>query len=62
MIIDAILTVGVVIAIFQISNRNKVGHHNVLDNEVSNAGEVVKPLRKSKAAKSSGKSAKKGGK
>lgn len=62
LILDAILTVGVVIAIFQISNRNKVGHHNVLDNEVSTAGEVVKPLRKSKAAKSSGKSAKKGGK
>ena len=62
LIIDALLTVGVVIAIFQISNRNKVGHHNVLDNEVSTAGEVVKPLRKSKAAKSSGKSAKKDGK
>jgi inorganic phosphate transporter, PiT family len=59
LILDAILTVAVVIAIFQISNRNKVGHHNVIDNEVSTAGEVIKPLRKSKAA---GKSSKKGGK
>jgi PiT family inorganic phosphate transporter len=59
LILDAILTVAVVIAIFQISNRNKVGHHNVIDNEVSTAGEVIKPLRKSKAAS---KSSKKGGK
>ncbi len=62
LIADAVLTVAVVIAIFQISNRNKVGHHNVIDNEVSAASEVVKPLRKSRAIKTSSKSAKKGGK
>jgi PiT family inorganic phosphate transporter len=45
LIADGILTVAVVVAIFQISNRNKVAHHNVLDSEVSTAGDVVKTAR-----------------
>ena len=74
LVADAIITIGVVLAIFQISNRNKVAHHNVLENEVSAAGEVVKTARqrrkeaeaaakaekKAKGSKSKGKSNKKG--
>jgi PiT family inorganic phosphate transporter len=64
LIADAIITIGVVIAIFQISARNKVGHHNVIDNEVSLASDVVKTARQRKkeaelAAKKSKKGAKK---
>ncbi|MFM5903495.1 MAG: anion permease, partial [Microbacteriaceae bacterium] len=61
LVADAILTLGVVIAIFQISNRNKVGHHNVLDNEVSTAGEVVLSAKQRRAlAAAEKKAAKKG--
>ena len=71
LVADGLVTLAVIIAIFQISNRNKIAHHNVLDSEVSNAGEVVKTARQrrkeaiqakaaSKKSKSSGKSNSKG--
>jgi PiT family inorganic phosphate transporter len=63
LILDAIITVGVIIAIFQISNRNKVGHHNVLDSEVSEAVDVVKTARQmKKEALLAARAAKKNGK
>jgi PiT family inorganic phosphate transporter len=63
LVLDAILTLGVVIAIFQISNRNKVSHHNVIENEVSTAGEIVSSAKQRRAAAAAAKkSNKKGGK
>lgn len=61
LVVDALLTVGVVVAIFQISNRNKVGHHNVLENEVSSAGEVVLSAKARRAAAAAAKRASKKG-
>jgi PiT family inorganic phosphate transporter len=48
-IIDAIITVGVIIAIFQIARRNAVTHHNVAS-EIEEASEVVVTKRQQKAA------------
>jgi PiT family inorganic phosphate transporter len=48
-IIDAVLCLGVTIAIFQISNRNKVSSNNVLS-EVEGASEVVSSARQRKQA------------
>lgn len=48
-IIDAVLCLGVTIAIFQISNRNKINHANVVS-EVEGASEVVSSARQRKAA------------
>lgn len=48
-IIDAVLCIGVTIAIFQISNRNKVSANNVLS-EVEGASEVVSSARQRKQA------------
>jgi len=63
LILDAIITVGVIIAIFQISNRNKIGHHNVLDSEVSEAVDVVKTAKQlKKEALQAARAAKKNGK
>lgn len=63
---DAIITVCVVVAIFQISRRNKIASHNVLENEVSQASEVVKTARQArkeaKLAKKAQKKNSKGGK
>ena len=42
---DAIITVCVVVAIFQISNRSKVASHNVLNSDVAQATSVVKTAR-----------------
>lgn len=63
LILDAIITVGVIVAIFQISNRNKIGHHNVLDSEVSEAVDVVKTAKQlKKEAQLAARAAKKNGK
>lgn len=61
---DAIITVAVIIAIFQISKRNKVAHHNVTS-EIEGASEVVASPRQvkkaaAKAAAAAKKAAKKG--
>jgi PiT family inorganic phosphate transporter len=50
LLIDAIVTVGAIVAIFQISRRNRVGHHNVLS-EVEGASEVVASPRQVRAQK-----------
>ncbi len=50
LLIDAIVTVGAIMAIFQISRRNRVGHHNVLS-EVEGASEVVASPRQVRAQK-----------
>lgn len=42
---DAIITVCVVVAIFQISNRSKVASHNVMNSDVAQATAVVKTAR-----------------
>lgn len=65
-LIDAILTVAVILTIFQMSRRNKIGHHNVLS-EVEGASEVVASPRQvraaaRKAAAAAKKAKKKGGK
>lgn len=63
---DAIITVCVVVAIFQISNRNKVASHNVMNSDVAQATEVVKTARQvrqeQRAAKLALKKKSKGGK
>jgi PiT family inorganic phosphate transporter len=48
-LIDAILTVAVILTIFQMSRRNKIGHHNVLS-EVEGASEVGASPRQVRAA------------
>jgi PiT family inorganic phosphate transporter len=59
---DAIITVAGIIAIFQISKRNKVAHHNVTS-EVEGASEVVaSPRQVKKAAEKATKAAKKAAK
>lgn len=50
LLIDAFITVGAILAIFQISRRNRVGHHNVLS-EVEGASEVVASPRQVRAQK-----------
>ncbi len=62
--LDAVITVAVIIAIFQISRRNRVSAHNVLS-EVEEASEVVASPRQVKkaaarAARAAKKAAKKG--
>ncbi|MEN9714887.1 MAG: hypothetical protein RJA35_354 [Actinomycetota bacterium] len=47
-VIDAIVTVGVIIAIFQISRRNAVTHHNVAS-ELEEASEVILTKKQRKA-------------
>jgi PiT family inorganic phosphate transporter len=60
--VDAIITVAGIIAIFQISKRNKVAHHNVTS-EVEGASEVVaSPRQVKKAAEKATKAAKKAAK
>jgi len=49
LIIDAVVTVGVIIAIFQISRRNAVTHHSV-SSEIEEASEVVESAKQRKAA------------
>jgi PiT family inorganic phosphate transporter len=59
-IIDAIITVGVIIAIFQIARRNAVTHQNVAS-EIEEASEVVVTKRQQKlAAKQAAKKSNKG--
>ncbi|MDE2591856.1 MAG: inorganic phosphate transporter [Actinomycetales bacterium] len=56
---DAIITVAAIIAIFQISKRNKVAHHNVTS-EVEGASEVVaSPRQVKRAAEKAARAAKK---
>ncbi len=63
LLIDAIVTVGAILAIFQVSRRNRIGHHNVLS-EVEGASEVVASPRQVRAAQAkaarAAKAAKKG--
>ena len=65
-IADAVITLAAIIAIFQISKRNKVAHHNVTS-EIEEASEVIaspRQVRKAaaKAAKAAAKAGKKKGK
>jgi PiT family inorganic phosphate transporter len=55
LIIDAVLTTAVIIAIFQISRRNRVGAHNVLHSEVEDAASTLVSRRRKRAAKKAGK-------
>jgi PiT family inorganic phosphate transporter len=48
---DAIITVAIIITIFQISRRSRIGHHNVLS-EVEGASEVIASPRQVRAAAS----------
>ncbi len=63
LIIDAVVTVGAILAIFQISRRNRISHHNVLS-EVEGASEVIASPRQVRAAQAkaarAAKAAKKG--
>ncbi len=63
LVIDAIITVGAIIAIFQISRRNRISHNNVLS-EVEGASEVIASPRQVRAAEAkaakAAKAAKKG--
>lgn len=63
---DALITLAVIVGIFSVSRRNRIGHHNVLS-EVEGASEVIasprqvraaasKAAKAAKAAKSSSKS------
>ena len=59
---DAVITLAAIIAIFQISKRNKVAHHNVTS-EIEGASEVVaSPRQVRKAAAKAAKAATKAGK
>lgn len=49
LLLDAVLMIAVSIAIFQISRRNKVNHHNVRS-EVEGAAEVVASPRQVRVA------------
>ena len=70
LVIDAVLMIAVSVAIFQISRRNKVNHHNVRSEVEGAAKTVVSPrqVRKAEAdaaaaaKKAAKKSTKKGGK
>lgn len=55
LIIDAVLTTAVIIAIFQISRRNRIGAHNVLHSEVEDAASTLVSRRRKRATKKSGK-------
>jgi PiT family inorganic phosphate transporter len=57
-IIDAIITVGVIIAIFQISRRNAVTHQHVAS-ELEDASEIVETKKQRKAAAKAAAAAKK---
>ena len=60
-VIDLILTVGVITAIFQIASRNKVNHKHVAPNELEVASEtVLTPKQVQAAAKKAQQKAKKG--
>jgi len=60
-IVDAIITVGVIIAIFQISRRNAVTHKHV-SSELEDASEVVETKKQRKAAVKAAAKSSKGGK
>ena len=70
LLLDAVLMIAVSVAIFQISRRNKVNHHNVRSEVEGAAGAVASPRQVRVAAaaaaaaakKATKKSAKKGGK
>jgi PiT family inorganic phosphate transporter len=63
LLIDAVFTIGAILAIFQMSRRNRIGHHNVLS-EVEGASEVIASPRQVRAAQAkaarAAKAAKKG--
>lgn len=63
LLIDAVVTIGAILAIFQVSRRNRIGHHNVLS-EVEGASEVIASPRQVRAAQAkaarAAKAAKKG--
>ena len=48
---DALITVAIIVGIFWISRRNRIGHHNVLS-EVEGASEIVASPRQVRAAAS----------
>lgn len=62
LIIDAVLMTAVSIAIFQISRRNKVNHHNVRSEVEGAAKAVVSPRQARKAAEAAAAAAKKAAK
>jgi PiT family inorganic phosphate transporter len=55
---DAIITLAVVITIFQVSRRNKIGHHNVIS-EVEGASEAIASPKSIRAAAKAAQAAKK---
>ncbi|MFM1779205.1 MAG: hypothetical protein RIS51_350 [Actinomycetota bacterium] len=61
-ILDAVLTIAAIAAIFQISRRNKVNAHNVLSSEIEEASEVVLSKRQVREAKRLARKASKKGK
>lgn len=60
-VVDAVVTVGVIIAIFQISRRSAVTHHTVAS-EIEEASEVVESKKQRKAASKASKATAKSGK
>lgn len=60
-VVDAVVTVGVIIAIFQISRRSAVTHHTVAS-EIEEASEVVESKKQRKAATKASKATAKSGK
>lgn len=61
-LLDAVLTIAAIIAIFQISRRNKVGAHNVLNSEIEEASEVLLSKRQVRQAEKLAKKMSKKGK
>jgi PiT family inorganic phosphate transporter len=55
---DGIITLAVVITIFQVSRRNKIGHHNVIS-EVEGASEAIASPKSIRAAAKASQAAKK---
>ncbi len=47
-LIDGALTVAAIVAIFQISKRNRIGHDNVLQSEVEDAAAVLSRRKRSR--------------
>jgi PiT family inorganic phosphate transporter len=56
--VDGIITLAVVITIFQVSRRNKIGHHNVVS-EVEGASEAISSPKSIRAAAKAAEAAKK---
>jgi PiT family inorganic phosphate transporter len=47
-VIDGVLTLAAIVAIFQISKRNRISHDNVLQSEVEDAASVLSRRKNNK--------------